>query len=311
MESENLQYNSEPLVSVIIPLYNGEKFIEKCLAGVYGQTYSRIEIIIVDDASTDGSLEIVKKFSGNQKIIRQKHGDVSKARNTGILNASGHLIALLDQDDWWLPTKIEKQVSRILEHRNIDLLFTDVIKVFPSGKQQRQKDKLRMIRRIKRGDYFPVLARKNLIVPSSVIVKRTVFDQVGLFDESFKTCGDWEFWLRVAGNGLKIEFLNEGLTLYQYHGSNTSRNTALMHTDRIKAIEQIFAYNRIRARYGHLKAECLARAYYQAANNFYSDGEINKFFQLFLSGWRLNKKVIPLKVLRRYLREIIALKNRN
>ncbi|MCR1808488.1 glycosyltransferase family 2 protein [Stenotrophomonas geniculata] len=108
------------LVSVVIPLYNTEKYIEETMQSILDQTYKNIEIVIVDDGSKDQSPSIVKnlaeKYLGQVKYVHQKNQGVSVARNTGIENASGEYIAFLDSDDLWHPTKIEKQVESM--HKN-------------------------------------------------------------------------------------------------------------------------------------------------------------------------------------------------
>ncbi|MGG8363830.1 glycosyltransferase family 2 protein, partial [Bacillus cereus] len=108
------------LVSVVIPLYNTEKYIEETMQSILDQTYKNIEIVIVDDGSKDQSPSIVKnlaeKYPGQVKYVHQKNQGVSVARNTGIENASGEYIAFLDSDDLWHPTKIEKQVESM--HKN-------------------------------------------------------------------------------------------------------------------------------------------------------------------------------------------------
>ena len=133
--------NKKVLVSVVIPVFNGEKFITECLKSVYEQTYNNIEIIVVDDGSTDNSLVIIKDFPGEKKIIQQKNGDVSLARNSGVENSSGDFIAFLDQDDKWQPIKLEKQINLFHKFPEIDLVFTDLIKFFSSGKKHHAKDK--------------------------------------------------------------------------------------------------------------------------------------------------------------------------
>ena len=101
------------LVSVIIPNYNGSEYIRECLESVFEQDYNNLEVIVVDDGSKDSSLEVLSGFSERIKVISQPNLGSSAARNAGILASSGDLIAFLDSDDYWLPTKISKQVAEM------------------------------------------------------------------------------------------------------------------------------------------------------------------------------------------------------
>ena len=98
-------------VSVIIPNYNYARFIGEAIESVLAQTYQPLEIIVVDDASTDDSIKVIESFGDKVKLIRQENGGVGKARNTGARNAGGDFLAFLDADDIWLPEKIEKQIK--------------------------------------------------------------------------------------------------------------------------------------------------------------------------------------------------------
>ena len=116
---------NQSLVSVVIPAYNVEKYIEQCIQSVLDQTYQFFEIIVVDDGSSDQTAKRIKAFSDKRiSYIFQKNTGVSKARNNGIAQAKGEFIALLDADDWWHEDKLEKQL-KILEDCDIDISYTD------------------------------------------------------------------------------------------------------------------------------------------------------------------------------------------
>lgn len=114
--------NSKPLVSVIIPCFNSELFIQDCVESVLKQTYENIEIILIDDGSTDESLSKIEQFSTKIMILKKENQGAASARNLGIRNSNGSYIAFLDSDDIWHPEKIERQVQRITE-KQLDLVY--------------------------------------------------------------------------------------------------------------------------------------------------------------------------------------------
>ena len=118
-----------PTVSVVIPLYNARTVIQETIESVLAQTWKDYEIIVVDDGSTDGSDEVVRQFTGRARLVRRENGGVAKARNLGIEQSSGKYVALLDHDDLWHPTKLEKQVAVLERNPLIGMVITDVAHV--------------------------------------------------------------------------------------------------------------------------------------------------------------------------------------
>lgn len=207
------------LVSVIIPAYNAEKFISEALDSVFAQTYRPIEVIVIDDGSTDRTAEIVKDYSIvkiNKTIktditkielryLYQENGGPSKARNTGIKAAKGEYIAFLDADDLWMSDKIEKQIQLFKKDPKIDVIFTDVkIVRFKNGKME---DVFMFKNQNLNKDFFghdyivlnPLekLLKMNFIPTSSVMAKKICFEGV-LFDEQRRYAEDWELWLKMS-----------------------------------------------------------------------------------------------------------------
>src|SRR4030067_1442187 len=115
---------ADPLIIIIIPVYNAEQYLPETLDSVFTQTYTNIEVITVDDGSTDKSAEIIKRYPA-VKYIRQKNGGVSNARNSGIKASSGDYIAFLDQDDLWLPEKLKIQLEIASRHQESGIFFCD------------------------------------------------------------------------------------------------------------------------------------------------------------------------------------------
>ncbi|MBD3322693.1 MAG: glycosyltransferase [Chitinivibrionales bacterium] len=291
-----------PDISVVIPLYNGETFIAECLESVFAQTDQPMEVIVVDDGSTDKSVEIVKNFEKNITVINQKNSDVSAARNAGVKAAHGELIAFLDQDDLWEPSKLEKQIALFMKEPDIDLVFTDLVKIGPSGKKRHPKDRDKIARSLTDSNLFHKLAIKNVLMPSAVMVKKGSFVKAGLFDESFATCGDYEMWLRMAGMNMKFRYVSDPLTVYRYHGANESKKTDIMNEDRIKAVEKVFDNPSLSESKKRFRNKSIARAYIEGAHAYYSRKNYKGFLDYAHKALSLDKSSLGWKFMRRLVR---------
>lgn len=207
------------LVSAVIPAYNSEKTIECCINSVLKQTYNNIEIIVINDGSTDNTLNILNTIAENNdkiKVYNIKNSGPSFARNYGIKKSSGEYIAFLDSDDTWYEDKIEKQVKCFQNDENISLLGCLI-----SNKQIKIKQQYLQEIPLKK------LLIKNYFYTPCVMIKRSVFDYC-LFDTNRKYSEDHLLWLNIASNGFKCYRLNEVLVeLYDkpiYGASGLSAN---------------------------------------------------------------------------------------
>lgn len=302
---QNRASREKRLVSVVIPVYNGEKYIEECLESVYQQTYRPIEVVVVDDGSTDNSLEVIENSPGEKKIISQQNKDVSHARNTGVQNASGEFIAFLDQDDLWHHEKLEKQIQAFSDNPEVDLVFSDLIKFNDEGKKRRAKDRHKYASRLNDQNLFEMLVRKNVLMPSGVMVRKKSFVRAGMFDAQFKTCGDYEMWLRMAAKGMKFRYLPEPLTLYRQHEENNSKKIEIMNEDRLKAVRKIFSLRELSPAQKKLEKIALASVYMESAHAFFSIKEYERFLQDAKEAISHSKQMVNWKFLRRYIRAIV------
>ena len=208
------------LVSIIIPTYNGSHFIKETIQSVICQTYPNIEIIVIDDGSTDNTPEIVKSINDPRIIyIRQENAGVSMARNHGISISKGDYIAFLDHDDLWLPHKLERQMLLFKENPMIAMVYSDTFII---------KDNNFIIgiysQKIKffRGTIFKDLFLSCFITILTVVIKKTVFLEVGPF-LPFKICEDYDIFLKCAAK-YPIDYIDEPLAKYRVHESNYSKN---------------------------------------------------------------------------------------
>ncbi len=183
----------EPRVSVILPTYNRGWIIDQAVESVLDQDYADLELIVVDDGSTDNTSGLLSTFEDRIIVIRQANRGVSAARNAGIRAATGQLIALLDSDDTWLPGKVTAQVAFFSTNPDARVCQTQEIwirngvRVNP-GKRHRKEA----------GMIFERSLALCLVSPSAVMMRKSLLDEVGLFDEALPACEDYDLWLRIA-----------------------------------------------------------------------------------------------------------------
>jgi len=181
-------------ISVIIPTYNRAEKVYRAVTSVLEQTYTDYEIIVIDDASTDDTLERLEEFGNSINVILHNvNRGVSAARNSGIKQAKGNYIALLDSDDHWLPEKLEIQMNFFRDNPDALISQTNEIWVRKGRRVNPAKKHLKPS-----GDIFVPSLKLCLVSPSAVVLKKPLFDEIGLFDEEFPVCEDYDLWLRIS-----------------------------------------------------------------------------------------------------------------
>ncbi|MEH2009600.1 glycosyltransferase family 2 protein [Nostoc sp.] len=199
-----------PLVSVIIPVYNCEKYLKETFDSVFAQTYRPIEVIVVDDGSTDESAKIAQTYPSIRYFYQSNQG-AAIARNVGISLAEGNLIALLDADDVWQPNKLSLQVNYLHQHPQIGILATNIYQFLeagveiPSGFRPEQW-----------------LGEQPGLIPSTLVIRKAVFDKIGVFSPKFGSSEDTEWIYRARDSQVEIEMLSEVMVMRRLHGSNIS-----------------------------------------------------------------------------------------
>jgi glycosyltransferase involved in cell wall biosynthesis len=216
---------NNPKISVIIPVYNGEIFLEDTIKSVLNQNYDNWECIVVDDGSIDGSAAIAKKY---EQIIYlyQEHKNVAAARNLGIQKASGEYLAFLDADDIWDTHKLETQINYMEESPEIDYSITKHSLFLTEG----LKD-------------IPQWVRTNHLqeetiayIPSSLIVRKSAFEIVGYFDESYKISDDSDWFLRARDAGIKLGIIDKNLLYKRVHSQCLTSQTGVIKKELMKSI---------------------------------------------------------------------------
>jgi glycosyltransferase involved in cell wall biosynthesis len=216
--------DNNPLVSVIIPVYNGERYLPETIESVIGQTVKDWEIVAVNDGSTDQSKAILEEFAtrnpGLIRVISVQNGGVSRARNTGVSEARGTYIAFLDQDDLWMPEKLQLQLEQFRSDNTLGISFTNESVIDHNGSMVRE-NVLTFNGKRNRGYVFEYLVFEDFIPISSVMLKRELFTGIGGFDPRYSLAEDYDFLLKAVRE-TRVDYIDAPLLLYRQHsGSGT------------------------------------------------------------------------------------------
>jgi len=222
-----------PLVSVIIPTFNREACLGRAVDSVLGQTFIDFELIVVDDGSTDDTTGLLDTYGDRLTRIRQDNRGVSAARNAGIRICRGSLIAFLDSDDVWRPGKLERQVAFFHAHPRAVACQTEEIWI-RNGKRVNPKKRHRKFS----GMIFEKTLPLCLVSPSAVMIRRSLFDEVGLFDETLPACEDYDLWLRITWK-YPVHLIDTPLIVK--HGGHPDQLSSMPELDkyRIRSIKKI------------------------------------------------------------------------
>jgi len=262
-----------PKVSVIIPTYNSARYITAAVESVLAQTFTDYELIVVDDGSTDETRQVLQQYEGKLTYIYQENQGRSAARNTGIGAASGDYIAFLDSDDLWLPKKLECQVPILDHHPAVALVYSQLLYIDSRGNPVRFRgkwvygdDESRIIIADRCKDLF-----LGCVVSgggSNAVVRRSLLDEVGLFDEALSYPEDWDLWLRLSRKG-PFAYIPEPLGYYRVYG--WSKVLAIEASERLVAqhlriIEKaVAAWDGDTDERDQLRAQAVATIYTRAA----------------------------------------------
>ena len=228
-----------PRVSVIMPTFNRAHCLERAIDSVLDQTFRDYELIVVDDGSTDHTADLLKRYDDSLKSIHQQNRGVSAARNTGIRAARGELVALLDSDDCWLPTKLERQVDFFETHPQAQVCQTEEIWI-RNGRRVNPKRRHRKFS----GLIFEKSLPLCLVSPSAVMVRKKLFDTVGLFDERLPACEDYDLWLRVSCR-YPVYLLDDPLIIKRGGHKDQLSRAAGLDKYRIQSLEGIIENGRL------------------------------------------------------------------
>lgn len=232
--------STKPAVSIIMPAYNAEKTIAESIQSVLNQTFRDWELIIINDGSVDKTSAIVQNYKDPRIILlEQQNSGVAEARNNGIKNASGKMIAFLDSDDLWLATKLEKFMSYVDQCNFIGLMyskmrfFNDNLENSVAYNPWEAFDESNPYYHLLLVDYVPTL---------TVMVNKEIFDDVGLFDKTFFGTEDWDMWIRIV-HKYPIALIDEELSLYRNHASGISKKFDRQHHQEYQVMQKHLLHN--------------------------------------------------------------------
>ncbi len=224
-------------VSVIIPTYNREKTILRAIQSVLDQTYTNLEVLIIDDGSTDGTAEIVKGIEDDRVkyVVLEQNGGPSKARNIGVQMAEGEWIAFQDSDDCWHENKLEVQMAYAKEHPEYAMIYCSYNATMYYGGQFQVPSK--PWPDIMEGNMLNTLFVRNVIGAPTIVTKKEAFLASGGFDTAYKCLEDWEFVLRFSRN-YEIGFVKEALIDCYVSNSGVSANPGAFYDARCRMLGQ-------------------------------------------------------------------------
>ena len=196
-----------PLVSVVIPTFERRALMCEAVASVLAQTFADFELIVVDDGSQDDTVgELAARFADSRlRVVRQENRGASAARNRGVAEARGEWLAFLDSDDTWLPPKLERQLQMLADHPEAPACYTGEI-WYRDGRWANPRN----VHTKYSGWIFPYCLPLCIISPSSILMKRALFETLGGFDETLPACEDYDLWLRLSAR-YSVQLLEERL----------------------------------------------------------------------------------------------------
>ena len=238
------------LISVIIPAYNIDKYLAETLDSVLAQIYPHFEVMIVNDGSTDRTLEISQEYAAKDsriRVVSQANQGISGARNHGIRVTTGELIAFLDGDDRWNPNKLNAHVNHFHEIKNLGMSFAKVVFIASDGTYTKQCSNSKLTR-LNPEDFY---VESPVVTPSNVVVRRSLLDSVGHFDLQLNGTADQELFFRVAWSGAIVEGLDSVLTEYRIVENGVSGDLCQMEEDwqRLNRCIKIYAPSLVEEHY--------------------------------------------------------------
>jgi glycosyltransferase involved in cell wall biosynthesis len=255
-------------VSVVIPTYNRLSKVIDAIESILKQTYRDFELWVVDDGSTDGTGEALKAFGKRLKYVSQDNGGVSAARNLGLRVSRGKYVAFLDSDDLWEPRKLEIQVECMEANPHFPLCYTDEVWIrngtWVNPKKRHAKYS---------GWIFEKCLPLCIISPSSALMKRSLFDEIGDFDEDLPVCEDYDLWLRVACR-YPVLFIDKRLIVKRGgHADQLSTRSWGNDRYRVMALEKLLRCQDLKAEEKRMASGELVRKCHILSHGFYKRGK--------------------------------------
>jgi glycosyltransferase involved in cell wall biosynthesis len=267
-------------VSVVIPSYNSAQYLPQAIdsvlgqsyCGAFAQTHGGLEVLVVDDGSTDDTPNLMQRYGAPVRYIWQPNSGVAVARNTGIRESQGRYVAFLDADDTWLEDKLEKQLAALEANAERRLCYSAYTAV------GQDLSPLYVGRSDRRGTALEDLLLRGNVVGSicSVLCERRLLAEAGGFDPSMSQCADWDMWVRLAAL-TEFIYLDSELVTYRQHETNMSRNAPLLERDSIRVLGKGFAMPGLGDDLRKYRSRALGRNYMVLAGTYFHAGLYGDF----------------------------------
>lgn len=209
-----------PLVSIIIPTYNRASFLREAVDSALSQTYPNLEVIVVDDGSTDETGAVLSEYAGQVHAVYQGNRGLPAARNVGVEASQGQFLVFLDSDDLLLPTKIQSQVEYLVTRPDIGVVYGDGYIMNEDGLADSLEPYMAASHPVSDDAFVRSLLLQNQLVVHAALVRRAVLPDKQVFDESLTRFEDWDLWLRMCLTGVKFAYRDEKTVVYRRHSGN-------------------------------------------------------------------------------------------
>jgi glycosyltransferase involved in cell wall biosynthesis len=260
-----------PKVSVIIPTYNCARYVAQAVESALGQTYSDLEVIVLDDGSTDNTPAVMRQYEGKVRYIRQENRGLPAARNRAIKASSGEYIALLDADDWWEPNKLSEQVPVLDGDPDLCLIYSDLEVIHDNGDVIKSFLSSRPL--ATEGYVFDQLFHSGFILPSTVLLRRTHFEEAGMFDESMRSHEDMDLWVRMCQRW-KVGLIRKSLTHRRQGAANMTSNESLRSEYNVKFFEKALSLPELTDAQRHTIIKRLGNMHFVQGYHYFSNGRM-------------------------------------
>ena len=256
------------LVTVIIPAHNQARFLGPAIESVLGQTYAHLELIVVNDGSTDETREVILTFADPRlRYVEQENQGLPAARNAGLRGAWGRFVSFLDADDLFLPAKLADLLAVLTADPEVDLAAGQALPIDEQGRRVGH-----VFDRPLPADPADLLFGNPLHV-GSVLLRRAALDRVGAFDVRLRSYEDWDLWLRLARAGCRMRWIDRPVSLYRFHTHQMTRDGAQMTAASLAVLDKVFAETPLPEAWTRRRERAYSEAYLRAAANAYLAGE--------------------------------------